>query len=50
MSRPHVTEAWRWNTAKLLPRHRESTMQQVLEHQESTYLQYGLVRWAVAWG
>jgi DNA invertase Pin-like site-specific DNA recombinase len=29
---------------------RQSTMQQVLEHQESTRLQYGLVRRAVAWG
>src|SRR5206468_9743665 len=44
---------------KILPRHwerlavvyvRQSTMQQVLEHQESTRLQYGLVRRAVAWG
>src|SRR4030095_16148928 len=29
---------------------RQSTMQQVLEHQEYTRLQYGLVRRAVAWG
>jgi DNA invertase Pin-like site-specific DNA recombinase len=29
---------------------RQSTMQQVLEHQESTRLQYGLVRRAIAWG
>jgi len=29
---------------------RQSTMQQVLEHQESTLLQYGLVQRAVAWG
>ena len=29
---------------------RQSTMQQVLAHQESTRLQYGLVRRAVAWG
>jgi DNA invertase Pin-like site-specific DNA recombinase len=59
MSLPHVTEEWRWYTEKILPRHlerlavvyvRQSTMQQVLEHQESTRLQYGLVRWAVAWG
>jgi DNA invertase Pin-like site-specific DNA recombinase len=59
MSLPHVTEEWRWYTEKILPRHwerlgvvyvRQSTMQQVLEHQESTRLQYGLVRRAVAWG
>ncbi|HEX9871642.1 MAG TPA: recombinase family protein, partial [Candidatus Tectomicrobia bacterium] len=29
---------------------RPSTRPQVLEHQESTRLQYGLVRRAVAWG
>jgi hypothetical protein len=29
---------------------RQSMMQQVLEHQESTRLQYGLVRRAIAWG
>ena len=28
----------------------QSTMQQVLDHQESTRLQYGLVQRAVAWG
>jgi DNA invertase Pin-like site-specific DNA recombinase len=59
MSLPHVTEEWRWYAEKILPRHlerlavvyvRQSTMQQVLEHQESTRLQYGLVRRAVAWG
>jgi DNA invertase Pin-like site-specific DNA recombinase len=59
MSLPHVTEEWRWYTEKILPRHferlavvyvRQSTMQQVLDHQESTRLQYGLVRRAVAWG
>jgi DNA invertase Pin-like site-specific DNA recombinase len=59
MSLPHVTEEWRWYTEKILPRHlerlavvyvRQSTMPQVLEHQESTRLQYGLVRRAVAWG
>jgi DNA invertase Pin-like site-specific DNA recombinase len=59
MSLPHVTEEWRWYAEKILPRHlerlavvyvRQSTMQQVLNHQESTRLQYGLVRRAVAWG
>jgi DNA invertase Pin-like site-specific DNA recombinase len=59
MSLPHVTEEWRWDTEKILPRHlerlavvyvRQSTMPQVLEHQESTRLPYGLVRRAVAWG
>src|SRR5919197_4878394 len=59
MSLPHVTEAWRWYAEKLLPRHlerlavvyvRQSTMQQVLDHQESTRLPYSLVRRAVALG
>ena len=59
MSLPHGTEEWRWYAEKILPRHlerlavvyvRQSTMQQVLDHQESTRLQYGLVRRAVAWG
>jgi DNA invertase Pin-like site-specific DNA recombinase len=59
MTLPYGTEAWQWYTEKLLPRHwarwavvyvRQSTLQQVLEHQESTRLQYGLVRRAVAWG
>jgi DNA invertase Pin-like site-specific DNA recombinase len=59
MSLHHGTEAWQWYTEKILPRHwerlavvyvRQSTMPQVLEHQESTRLQYGLVRRAVAWG
>jgi DNA invertase Pin-like site-specific DNA recombinase len=59
MSLPYGTEAWQWYTEKILPRHlerlavvyvRQSTMQHVLEHQESTRLQYGLVRRAVAWG
>jgi DNA invertase Pin-like site-specific DNA recombinase len=59
MSLHHGTEEGRWYTEKILPRHwerlavvyvRQSTMQQVLEHQESTRLQYGLVRRAVAWG
>jgi DNA invertase Pin-like site-specific DNA recombinase len=59
MSLHHGTEAWPWYTEKILPRHwerlavvyvRQSTMPQVLEHQESTRLQYGLVRRAIAWG
>lgn len=59
MSLHQGTEAWQRYTEKILPRHleglavvyvRQSTMQQVLEHQESTRLQYGLVRRAVAWG
>ena len=59
MNRPHVTEAWRWDAETILPRPwarlavvyvRPSTRQQVLEHQESTRLQYGRVRRAVAWG
>jgi DNA invertase Pin-like site-specific DNA recombinase len=53
------TEEGQWYTEKIGPRHwerlavvyvRQSTMQQVLEHQESTRLQYGLVRRAIAWG
>lgn len=59
MSLYHGTEEWRWYGEKILPRHlerlavvyvRQSTMQQVLDHQESTRLQYGLVQRAVAWG
>jgi DNA invertase Pin-like site-specific DNA recombinase len=59
MSLHHGAEEWQWYAEKILPRHwerlavvyvRQSTMQQVLEHQESTRLQYGLVHRAVAWG
>jgi DNA invertase Pin-like site-specific DNA recombinase len=59
MSLHHGTEEGQWYTEKILPRHwerlavvyvRQSTLQQVLEHQESTRLQYGLVRRAFAWG
>jgi DNA invertase Pin-like site-specific DNA recombinase len=59
MSLHHSTEEGQWYTEKILPRHwerwavvdvRQSTMQHVREHQESTRLQYGLVRRAVAWG
>jgi DNA invertase Pin-like site-specific DNA recombinase len=59
MSLHHGTEEGQWYTEKICPRHwerlavvyvRQSTMQQVLEHQESTRLQYGLVRRAIAWG
>ena len=57
MSLHHGIEEGQWNTDNS-PRYqesespcmRQSTMQQVLEHQESTRLQYGLVRRAVAWG
>jgi hypothetical protein len=59
MSQQPGREEWGWSTEKICPQHverlavvyvRQSTMQQVLEHQESTRLQYGLVRRAVAWG
>jgi DNA invertase Pin-like site-specific DNA recombinase len=59
MSLPHIPAEWRWYAEKILPRHlerwavvsvRHSTMPQVLDHQESTRLQSGLVRRAVAWG
>jgi hypothetical protein len=53
MSLHHGTEEGQWYTEKICPWHwerlavvyvRQSTMQQVLAHQESTRLQYGLVR------
>ena len=57
---PHPDrEEWGWYTEKIRPQHverlavvyvRQSTMPQVLEHQESTRLQYGLVQRAVVWG
>ena len=59
MSLPHGTEEWRWYAEKILPRHlerlavvyvRQSTMQHMLDHQESTRLQYSLVQRAGAWG
>ena len=59
MSQHPGREEGGWYTEKLRPQHverlavvyvRQSTMQQVLEHQESTRLQYGLVQRAVAWG
>ena len=59
MSQHPGHEEWGWYTEKIRPQHverlavvyvRQSTMQQVLEHQESTRLQYGLVQRAVAWG
>jgi DNA invertase Pin-like site-specific DNA recombinase len=59
MSQHPGREEWGWYTEKIRPQHverlavvyvRQSTMQQVLEHQESTRLQYGLVQRAVAWG
>jgi hypothetical protein len=54
-----VSEEWRWQAEKILPRHlerlavvyvRQSTMQQVLAHQESTRLQYRLAHRAMALG
>ena len=59
MSQHPGHEEWGWSTEKIRPPHverlavvyvRQSTMQQVLEPQESTRLQYGLVQRAVAWG
>jgi DNA invertase Pin-like site-specific DNA recombinase len=59
MTRPHGREGGQWYTATLLPRHgdrlavvcaRQSTTQQVSAHQQSTRLQDGLVRRAVARG
>jgi DNA invertase Pin-like site-specific DNA recombinase len=59
MSQHPGREEWGWYTEKIRPPHverlavvyvRQSTMPQVLEHQESTRLQYGLVQRAVAWG
>jgi DNA invertase Pin-like site-specific DNA recombinase len=59
MSQHPRREEGGWDTEKIRPQHlerlavvyvRQSTMQQVLAHQESTRLHYGLVRRAVAWG
>lgn len=59
MSVHQTTEAWRGYNEKISSRHldrlavvsvRQSTMQQVLDHQTSTQLQYGLVHRAVALG
>jgi len=59
MTRHDLAEEWRWRAEKIVPRHlerlavvygRQSTVQQVLAHQESTRLQYSLVRRAVALG
>jgi DNA invertase Pin-like site-specific DNA recombinase len=59
MTLHELTEEWRWHAEKILPRHlerlavvyvRQSTLQQVLVHQESTRLQYSLVRRAVTLG
>ena len=59
MSVHHTTEAWHGYHEKISSRHlerlavvyvRQSTMQQVLDHQASTQLQYGLVHRAVALG
>ena len=53
------SDPWHGDSEKLTLRHlerlavvyvRQSTMQQVVAHQESTRLQYGLVQWALALG
>jgi DNA invertase Pin-like site-specific DNA recombinase len=55
----HKDESMRWRSEKIQPHHlerlavvyvRQSTLQQVLDHQESTRLQYGLVHRAEAFG
>lgn len=52
-------DLWGWRSEKILSKHlerwavvyvRQSTVQQVLDHQESTQLQYGLVSRALALG
>ena len=59
MSMSHTTEPWQGYHEKIAARHlerlavvyvRQSTMQQVLDHQASTQMQYGLVHRAVALG
>jgi DNA invertase Pin-like site-specific DNA recombinase len=59
MSQPPLTNLNQQRFEKILPHHldrlavvyvRQSTMQQVAEHQESTRLQYGLVERALAFG
>lgn len=59
MTQNPVSDLWQGYSSKIVPRHldrlavvdvRQSTMQQVLNHQESTQLQYGLVQRAVALG
>jgi DNA invertase Pin-like site-specific DNA recombinase len=59
MSLNLITETWQGYGGKILSRHlerlavvyvRQSTPQQVLDHQESTQLQYGLVQRAMALG
>ncbi len=59
MSLHQGSDPWSSDDGKLRPRHlerlavvyvRQSTMQQVLDHQESTRLPYGLVQRAVALG
>ncbi len=59
MSLPPASDPWQGDSDKLTSRHlerlavvyiRQSTMQQVLHHQESTRLPYGLVQRAIAWG
>jgi DNA invertase Pin-like site-specific DNA recombinase len=59
MHHNHVIDEWGWQAERIRTRHldrlavvyvRQSTMQQVLDHQESTRLQYGLVQRAVTLG
>lgn len=59
MSLPLGSDSWQGYSEKLTARHlerlavvyvRQSTMQQVVDHQESTRLPYGLVQRAMAWG
>jgi DNA invertase Pin-like site-specific DNA recombinase len=59
MSNYPIPEPWSGESGKIRARHldrlavvyvRQSTMQQVLDHQESTRLQYGLVQRAEALG
>lgn len=59
MSLHLASDPWQGYSDTLTSRHlerlavvslRPSTMQQVLHHQESTRLQYGLVQRAMAWG
>ena len=59
MTQYPVGDLWQGYSSKIVPRHlerlavvyvRQSTMQQVLDHQESTQLQYGMVKRAIDLG
>jgi len=59
MTQCPVSDLWQGYSSKIVPRHlerlavvyvRQSTMQQVLDHQESTQLQYGMVKRAIDLG